>query len=845
MNKKLSLGLIITSIALALGSAAGALAFANKQAKPVEASTRTNFTTVYFDVVESAARFYTIADQDPQTVYYSSMTQITSDSDFRTNYTSGLIESGNTFSVTLRDSKQFDAIYFPVRCYVPNVPAYSTVDFRTMTMSFSLIKNASGGAAPAYAEVFDQDESWTPNAFSISQNTQSTNSVVHLRTTEKNTSVSQMYSFQNITKYNTAGNQNHIWFSFGVLLVGCYGSSYSNHAQITATMSTVTGNYETNDVRVIHSNSSIDMFTEENIHNAISSYNNNPGSTFQLLNDVTVTSTLASYYTFSANGTIDLNGHTFTKNATAVGMSITNNSTVTIKGGTLTHSQNYHTLTIGDGCSVTINSGTSIINTSYNNAISNSGNCNFYGTARSTNGAVINNQAGATITVGAGASLVSQGKDSTDISRPCIINYGVAYVANCSFSIYNNNHACISNQSSGTLYVYGNSFTNLNHISCVIGAETRLYYGSTRYSGSAIKFSFYATSSATSLQTFNGEQGLVYLKNSSDSVYVNLQNPLASYIHTETQTVSASVYLFKTAYTKYSLSITANNCTATPSATTNLIYTDVVTIPVTLNTGYVLSNANITRTGTCNLSFDKDTGVITLRNIASNINLTISPDLQTLTLRYDGNGTNSYTSKVGSDGYIKTNPTYSVSYGSEVTVLENAFRRDGYLFTGWNTEENGTGETYHAGDTFVMTAGVVLYAQWIDVDYAILDDFVNNYMHMSYIQNLGYCKSYNDGDGYYVIAKRELVTYDENTITVFRTDTRYYSARTRYEAWAAINNDLDYAYVNDFSHISSSNNTGLKVMENNTIVIVVTTVVAASSICFAALILLKRRRKHN
>ena len=161
-----------------------------------------------------------------------------------------------------------------------------------------------------------------------------------------------------------------------------------------------------------------------------------------------------------------------------------------------------------------------------------------------------------------------------------------------------------------------------------------------------------------------------------------------------------------------------------------------MTIPVTLNTGYVLSNANITRTGTCNFSFDKDTCVITLRNIASNINLTISPDLQTLTLRYDGNGTNSYTSKVGSDGYIEVNPTYNVSYGSEVTVLENAFRRDGYLFTGWNTEEDGTGETYHAGDTFIMTAGVVLYAQWIEADYAILDDFVNNYMHMSYIQNL-------------------------------------------------------------------------------------------------------------
>ena len=51
--------------------------------------------------------------------------------------------------------------------------------------------------------------------------------------------------------------------------------------------------------------------------------------------------------------------------------------------------------------------------------------------------------------------------------------------------------------------------------------------------------------------------------------------------------------------------------------------------------------------------------------------------------------------------------------GESVPVAENGFTRDNYTFTGWNTQADGSGTAYSAGDRFTLTAeNTVLYAQW-------------------------------------------------------------------------------------------------------------------------------------
>ena len=51
--------------------------------------------------------------------------------------------------------------------------------------------------------------------------------------------------------------------------------------------------------------------------------------------------------------------------------------------------------------------------------------------------------------------------------------------------------------------------------------------------------------------------------------------------------------------------------------------------------------------------------------------------------------------------------------GSKIVIEQNGFARSGYTFTGWNTQADGKGTAYKAGDSFTLTdKDTVLYAQW-------------------------------------------------------------------------------------------------------------------------------------
>ena len=51
--------------------------------------------------------------------------------------------------------------------------------------------------------------------------------------------------------------------------------------------------------------------------------------------------------------------------------------------------------------------------------------------------------------------------------------------------------------------------------------------------------------------------------------------------------------------------------------------------------------------------------------------------------------------------------------GSKIVIGQNGFSRSGYTFTGWNTQADGKGTAYKAGDSFTLTdKDTVLYAQW-------------------------------------------------------------------------------------------------------------------------------------
>ena len=75
---------------------------------------------------------------------------------------------------------------------------------------------------------------------------------------------------------------------------------------------------------------------------------------------------------------------------------------------------------------------------------------------------------------------------------------------------------------------------------------------------------------------------------------------------------------------------------------------------------------------------------------------------QTFTVTYRGNGADSG----------RTADATAYPPGEIATVKANGYTRDGCTFTGWNTEPDGSGAPYKAGDRITMTGNVVLYAQW-------------------------------------------------------------------------------------------------------------------------------------
>ena len=79
-----------------------------------------------------------------------------------------------------------------------------------------------------------------------------------------------------------------------------------------------------------------------------------------------------------------------------------------------------------------------------------------------------------------------------------------------------------------------------------------------------------------------------------------------------------------------------------------------------------------------------------------------SVTLDYFTLSYDGNGS--------TGGSMLTKPALE---NSVFNIASNAFEKTGFVFTGWNTEADGSGTAYEDAGSFTMPLdGETLYAQW-------------------------------------------------------------------------------------------------------------------------------------
>lgn len=120
-----------------------------------------------------------------------------------------------------------------------------------------------------------------------------------------------------------------------------------------------------------------------------------------------------------------------------------------------------------------------------------------------------------------------------------------------------------------------------------------------------------------------------------------------------------------------------------------------------------------------------------------------------------------------------------------------------------------------------------------------LESFINLYLHMDYVDNLGYCK--DDDHHYYSTAKSAFNALNNHQRQLFTTNEAYESEWERLQAWAYFNGDE----LNETTNVLEANsNLHIEEFSNDGNMIVIVTVTAISSaILLSVLLVLKKRKK--
>lgn len=177
---------------------------------------------------------------------------------------------------------------------------------------------------------------------------------------------------------------------------------------------------------------------------------------------------------------------------------------------------------------------------------------------------------------------------------------------------------------------------------------------------------------------------------------------------------AANVILYAkwTANPTYTVTYNGNNSTGGSAPIDSTNYQQGQTVTVLANTGnlvrinYSFSGWNTQADGSGTTYTQPQTFVIGASNVTLYAMWIASP---AYTVIYDGNGNTGGNAPINVTNYAQ---------GQTVTVFSNVGNlvKTGYVFSGWNTQADGSGTTYTAAQTFSMgSANVTLYAKWLAV----------------------------------------------------------------------------------------------------------------------------------
>ena len=167
----------------------------------------------------------------------------------------------------------------------------------------------------------------------------------------------------------------------------------------------------------------------------------------------------------------------------------------------------------------------------------------------------------------------------------------------------------------------------------------------------------------------------------------------------------------------YNISYNLNGGTNGSSAPISGTFDNTITISNPTRTGYTFTgwtaNGLDTSTAYCGLNQWTDSSIKVsetsfknLRSTSGTVTIIANWNANKYTVQYNGNG---------NTGGSTASQTFT--YDQTSTLQYNGFTKTGYVFIGWNTQANGSGTSYIAGQsvknlTSINGGTVTLYAQW-------------------------------------------------------------------------------------------------------------------------------------
>ena len=229
-------------------------------------------------------------------------------------------------------------------------------------------------------------------------------------------------------------------------------------------------------------------------------------------------------------------------------------------------------------------------------------------------------------------------------------------------------------------------------------------------------------------------------------------------------TGSTGSYLFSEMPHTTITSSAGSGGTIDPEGETTAWWKNDFTYTITPSTGYKISDVMVD---------GKSVGAVgsyTFETVTSEHTIKATFERITYTVEFDANG--------GSGSMSSKTYTYGTSY----TLPANTFTRTGYTFTGWNTEDDGSGASYSnkaSVKNLTSTDGgtVTLYAQWEANTYTVVFDANGGSGSMS-------SKTYTYGTSYTLPAN----TFTRTGYTFTGWNTKSSGSGTSYSDEATVKN---------------------------------------------------------